>query len=304
MKNLKFTLFLLSVVLAVNFSKAQSIDEGKKFLYYEKYISAKNVFQQLLNTNPNNEEAIYWLGQTLIAPDEDKDLAGAKAVYQKGLAVNPNSPLLNAGLGHVELLEGKTQEARNHFETALSLSSGRNITVLDAVGFANGDFDSKAGDAAYAVEKLQQATSIKAFKDTWVLTDLGDAYRKLQDGGKAQGAYEAALAIDPKFARAKYRIGRIYQSQGESQRDIFLRYYDEAIALDPNYTSVYWTLYQYFYTTDVPKSAQYLEKYLTAKGADEPNSCFLRAQIKYAQGLFGEAISASDNCIAASATPY
>ncbi len=304
MKNLKFTLFLLSVVLAVNFSKAQSIEEGKKFLYYEKYISAKNVFQQLLNANPNNEEAIYWLGQTLIAPDEDKDLAGAKAIYQKGLAVNPNSPLLNAGMGHVELLEGKTQEARNHFETALSLSSGRNIVVLDAVGFANGDFDSKFGDAKYAVEKLQQATNIKAFRDAGVLTDLGDAYRKLQDGGTAQRTYEAALAIDPKYARAKFRIGRIYQSQGESQRDIFLRYYDETIAMDPNYTRVYWTLYQYFYETDVTKSAQYLEKYLTAKGSDETNSCFLRAQMKYAQGLFAEAITASDNCIAASATPY
>jgi tetratricopeptide (TPR) repeat protein len=304
MKNLKFTLFLLSVVLAVNFSKAQSIEEGKKFLYYEKYISAKNVFQQLLNTNPNNEEAIYWLGQTLIAPDEDKDIAGARAVYQKAFAANSNSPLLNAGMGHIELLEGKTQEARNHFETAISLSSGKNIMVLDAIGFANGDFDSKSGDATFAVEKLQQATSQKGFKDPRIMTDLGDAYRKLQDGGTAQRTYEAALGIDPKYARAKFRIGRIYQSQGESQREIFLRYYDETIALDPDYTRVYWTLYQYFYETDVTKSAQYLEKYLTAKGSDEPNSCFLRAQIKYAQGLFAEAITACDNCIAASATPY
>jgi len=304
MKNLKFTLFLLSVVLAVNFSKAQSIEDGKKFLYYEKYISAKNVFQQLLNANPNNEEAAYWLGQALLAPDENKDLAVAKEVYRKALESNNNSALLNAGMGHIELHEGKIQEARNHFETAISLSKGKSIDVLDAIGSANGDFDSKSGDAGYAVEKLVQATNIKGFKDPGVLTNLGDAYRKLGDGGKAQQSYEAALAVDPKYARAKYRIGRIYQSQGESQREIFLRYYNEAIALDPNYTGVYWTLYQYFYETDVPKSAQYLEKYLTAKGSDEPNSCFLRAQMKYAQGLFAEAITACDNCIAASATPY
>ncbi len=304
MKNLKFTLFLLSIVLAVNFSKAQGIEDGKKFLYYEKYISAKNVFQQLLNANANNDEAAYWLGQTFIAPREDKDIAGAKAVYQKALAANSNSALLNAGLGHVALLEGKLQEARNHFETAISLSSGKNILVLDAVGFANGDFDSKSGDAAYAVEKLVQATTQKGFKDARILTDLGDAYRKIGDGGTAQRTYEAALVTDPKYARAKFRIGRIYQSQGETQRDIYLKYYEEAIALDPNYTPVYFYLYQYYYETDVVKSAMYLDKYIAAKGSDETNACFLHAQMKYAQGSFAEAVSACDNCIAASSTPY
>lgn len=304
MKKLKFTLILLSSLMVVRPVNAQSIDDGKKFLYYEKFISAKNAFQGLLNANPANEEAAYWLGQTLIAPDEDKDIAGARAIYAKGLAANPNSALLNAGMGHVELLEGKTQEARNHFETAISLSKGKSIDVLDAVGFANGDFDSKLGDGAYAVEKLQQAINIKGFKDARVMTDLGDAYRKAGDGGSAQRTYEAALGIDSRYARAKYRIGRIYQSQGETQRDIFLRYYDEAIALDPNYTTMYWKLYQYFYETDVTKSAQYLDKYLAAKGSDELNACFLHAQMKYAQGLFAETITACDNCIAASPAPY
>ena len=304
MKNLKFTLLLLSSFLAANFSHAQTIEDGKKFLYYEKFISAKNVFQQLLNANANNDEAAYWLGQTLIAPNEDKDIAGAKAVYQKGLSANGNSALLNAGMGHVELLEGKTQEARNHFETAISLSGGKNIDVLDAVGFANGDFDSKFGDAAYAVEKLQQATKLKGFKDVRVMTDLGDAYRKLGDGGSAQLSYEAALKMDPSYARAKFRIGRIYQSQGRSQEAIYLQYYNDAIALDANYSPVYFYLYQYFYETDVVKSAMYLDKYLKAKGSDEPLACFLTAQMKYAQGLFAETITAADNCINAGGTVY
>lgn len=304
MKKLKFTLILLSSLMTVGLVNAQGIEEGKRFLYYEKFISAKNVFQGLLGANPANEEAAYWLGQTLLAPDEDKDLAGARSVYAKALAANPNSALLNAGMGHVELLEGKTQEARNHFETAISLSKGKSIEVLDAVGFANGDFDSKLGDGAYAVEKLQQATSIKGFKDARILTDLGDAYRKVGDGGSAQRTYEAALAIDPRYARAKYRIGRIYQSQGETQKDIFLGYYNEAIALDPAYTRVYFTLHQYYYETDVVKSAEYLNKYLASKGSDETNACFLQAQMKYAQGLFAETVTAANSCIASTPNPY
>ncbi|MBK9483808.1 MAG: hypothetical protein IPO01_00855 [Chitinophagaceae bacterium] len=115
MKNLKFTLILLTGLLAANFSNAQTIEDGKKFLYYEKFISAKNVFQQLVTANANNEEAIYWLGQTLIAPDEDKDITGAKAVYQTALALNPNSALINAGMGHIELLEGKNPAGPQSF---------------------------------------------------------------------------------------------------------------------------------------------------------------------------------------------
>jgi lipopolysaccharide biosynthesis regulator YciM len=304
MKNLKFTIILVTGLLLANFSKAQSIEDGKKFLYYEKFISAKNVFQQLVTANPASDEAVYWLGQTLIAPNEDKDIEGAKAIYQKGLAANANSALLNAGMGHIELLEGKTQQARSHFESAISLSGGKNIMVLDAIGFANGDFDSKFGDGAYAIEKLQQATNSKGFKDARIMTDLGDAFRKVQDGGSAQRSYEAALAIDPKYARAKFRIGRIYQSQGRSQEPIYLQYYNDAIALDPNYSPVYFYLHQYFYETDVVKSAAYLDKYLAAKGSDEPNACFLSAQMKFAQGLFAEAITSSENCVAASPNPY
>ncbi len=304
MKNLKFTLILLGSFLMINYANAQSIDEGKKFMYYEKFISAKNVFQQLLTADPNNDEAAYWLGQSLIAPDEDKDIDGAKAVYVKALQTKPGSALLNAGLGHVELLEGKTADARNHFESAISLSNGKDINVLDAVGFANGDFDSKMGDAAYAVEKLKQATETKRFKDAKIMTDLGDAYRKLGDGGSAQRTYEEALKMDPSYARAMFRIGRIYQSQGRGQEAIYLKYYNDAIALDPNYTRVYFILYQYFYETDVVKSAAYLDKYLAAKGSDELNSCFLTAQMKFAQGLFAEAYTSSENCIAASPAPY
>lgn len=305
MKKLKFTLILIVGVLSINISFAQSLEEGQKMMYYEKFISAKNMFQQLVTANPADDEAAYWLGQALIGPEEDKDIAGARAVYQNGLNANPNSALLNAGMGHVELLEGKTQQARNHFETAISLSDKKNVVaVLDAVGVANGDFDSKLGDAAYAVEKLTQATNTRKFKDAKVMTDLGDAYRKLGNGGEAQTAYEEALKMDPGYARAKFRIGRIYQSQGFAQEAIYLQYYNEAIALDPNYTRVYWILYQYFYETNVVKSAGYLDKYLGAKGADETNACFLNAQMKFAQGLFAESIASSENCIAASTTPY
>lgn len=299
MNKSKIGVLVFVALLFGNITKAQTLEEGRKQLYYEKFISAKSTFEKLLAANPNNVDAAYWLGQTLVADNENKDIAGAKALYLKTLAANSNSALLTAGVGHMELLEGKTADARNRFETAISLSGGKNAAVLNAVGFANADFDSKLGDANYAIDKLKQATVLKGMKDPDVWTNLGDAYRKIQDGGEAQTAYEKALSFDAKYARARYRIGRIFQTQGQQQEEIYMKHYNEAIALDPSYCPVYFTLQQYYYSINVNKSADYLEKYLGCKGADEPNACYLRTALKAAQGQYQAAIDKGKDCIAA-----
>ncbi|HTB51234.1 MAG TPA: tetratricopeptide repeat protein [Ferruginibacter sp.] len=291
---------LLSVLFISTIGKAQSIDEGKKLFYYEKYISAKEVFSKLIAANPNDIDAAYWLGQSEIQLD---DTASAEALYQKTLMTNSNSPLLIAGLGHIELLQGNIPDAHNRFETAISLSNNKNAAVLNAIGFAN--VDVKGGDANYAIEKLTLATTLKGgSKDPDVFCNLGDAYKKIGDGGNAQLAYQGALAIQHNYARASFRIGKIYQTQGYGQRDIYMKYYNDAVTEDPNYSPVYYNFYDYYYTTDVTQSAAYLEKYLNLKGIDEPNACYYRASMKYAQGLFKDAITQSDNCIGASATPF
>jgi tetratricopeptide (TPR) repeat protein len=275
---------------------AQSLEEGKKFMYYERYKSAKDVFQKLVDANANNTDAVYWLGQAMILSEENSDVAGAKALYQKTLMNNSNSALLLAGMGHIELLEGKQQDARNRFETAISISQGKNKDVLNAVGFAN--IQAEKGDANYAVEKLTQATALKKMTDPDVWANLGDAYRKLTQGGPAQNAYEKALEFNPNYARSSYRIGKIYVSQGPTQKDIYERYFNEAIAKDPAYAPVYRELYQIYYTTNVTKSAENLEKYLANSDTDPRKDCYYRASMKYAQGLFAEAVSVGNGCIA------
>lgn len=294
-------IFFLATILFAGTTLAQSIDDGKKFMYYERFKSAKEVFEKLISANPNDEEAIYYLGQAEIGLE---NLPAAKSLYQSRLAAAPNSPLVLAGMGHVELLEGKTQDARNRFETAISLSQGKSIPVLNAVGYANANPESKNGDAAYAIEKLKLATQVKKFKDPEVYANLGDAYRKFADGGNAVLSYQAALAIDPNYSRALYRMGKVYQTQGVAQEPIYLKYFEDALAKDPKYGPVYENYYVYYYETNVSKSAEYLEKWLQ-NADDDPKACNYRASMKYAQGFFNEAVNKADECIAAQGTnPY
>jgi Flp pilus assembly protein TadD len=145
----KSAIFLFTVLFTLS-AFAQSVQEGLNHLYAERYTSAKAVFDKMLASNPNNLDAVYWQGQTLIEQD---DVAAARALYEKTLASNGNAPLLLTGMGHVELLEGKTAEARQRFESAISLSRGKkgdDPNVLNAIGRAN--VDAKGGDINYAIE--------------------------------------------------------------------------------------------------------------------------------------------------------
>jgi Tfp pilus assembly protein PilF len=206
-------------------------------------------------------------------------------------------------MGNIELREGKTQDARNRFETALSLSQNKDLEVLAAVGMANSDFDNKFADPAYAIEKLKIATTLKKFKEPAVYIYMGDAYKIMLDGGNAQLSYQSALNIDPKYARALYRIGKIYQTQGYGQEEIYMKYFNDAIEKDPAFAPVYKNLSDLYYNIDVTKSAGYLDKYLS-NADDDPKNCYYRASMKYAQGLFKEAIELASQCIAAGTTPY
>lgn len=277
----KISLSLVAIVMGLSLAFAQSVEQGRKFFYYERYKSAKETFEKVLASNPNDINAVYWLGQTLI---EQKDSVSAKALYQRALSSNGNAPLLLVGMGHVELLEGKTNDARQRFETALSLTKSRDIGVLNAIGRANAL--AKNGDANYAIEKLTLATQVKGFNDPYTYLMLGDAYRKNIDGGGAVTAYNKAFALDNKLAAAQYKIGKVYLTQ--NNKEYFLPAFERALEIDPAYTPASYELFYYWYFRDVNKAEQYLNQY-TANFDPGPEVEYLKTDFRYAKGDFAGA---------------
>jgi tetratricopeptide (TPR) repeat protein len=287
--NLRIGLLVAGVVGLCNIAFAQTVEQGKKFLYYQRYKSANDVFDKILAGNPNNIDAIYWKGQTLLS---QHDSAAAGDLYSKALQTNGNAPLLLAGMGGVELRTGKA-DAKQRFETAISLTKGKDINVLNAV--ADNNIDARSGDAQYAIEKLTQATQIKNFNnpDTWLL--MGDAYRKLIDGGNAVQSYQKALTLDPKLAEAKFKIGKIYETQHNT--DFFLPAYQDAVQMDPNYAPAFYALYNYYFSIgDVAKTTDYLNKYKAVTDAT-PELDYDVTALLFVGKKFDEAISASKSAI-------
>jgi len=293
----RFRLLASTLVLSLSLA-AQSVPEARKLLYYERFQSARDMLQKLVAANPADADAVYWLAQaefSLYNP------AAAKAVLQKGLeGANAAHPLLLAGIGQAELSEGKKDDARQRFETALSLSKGKDIAVIAAIGRANLE---KSGDAAYGIEKLKMATAIydaqkKGSKAPEVFILLGDSYRKLMDGGNAVTSYENALLADPKHAAAKYKIAKVYLTQGNEQREIFLKNFEESVALDAAYAPAYYDLYVFFFSRDVYKSTAYFNQYKS--NADSgPALDYEEASLLYASSEFDKAIEKAQQLLSA-----
>ena len=281
-------IFSLSLFFGIGISSAQTIQDGKKLLLQQRYQSAKSTMEKVVAAGPTNPESIYWMAQVLF---EMKDISGAKEVLRKGMeGANGSNPLLLVAMGQAELAEKKVNDARQRFETAVSLTKGKDIAVLVAIGKANLE---EAGDPAYGIEKIKAATLIKNFKDAMAHVYMGDLYRKMMDGGGAVSSYENALLVDPKLAIAKYKIGKVYLTQGNEQKDIFLTKFNDAITDDPSFSPAIYDLYVYYFMRDVNKASQYFNQYKLNADAG-PALDYEEASLQFAAGDFNNAITKAD----------
>ncbi len=294
--------FLVAGLFAISTLQAQSIKDGVKDLYAERYKSAKATFEKLLASNPNNIEAIYWLGQTHI---EMGDTTDAKNVYSKALLSSANAPLIIVGMGHVELMENKMSEARQRFEAAITMSRSRkgdDPDILNAVGRAITNTynakEKKGGDINYAVEKLEIAAQ-RDPKNADILLNLGNAYRKAKPGeagGQAFQSYTKATQVDPSFAPPYYRMAQLFNSQ--RNWDLYEKYLNDAVEKDPRFAPAYYDLYYHkLMRLDFATAEQYAQKFISSSDPD-PENDYIRVQTLWAKKDFDGAIAGAKNIIA------
>lgn len=288
---------LMTLLSAVLFTStlllAQTVEEARKSLYHGKTTSAKQAFEKIAAGNQKDAEAIYWLGQTYLAMDS---IGGARQVYQNALNGGLNDPLIWVGMGHLELLEGKKDAARQRFDAAITETTKRkkeNPVILNAIGRANADGAANIGDPAYAIEKLKRAVELDPENKSEQLEDiyinLGINYLKLgpDQGGNAYEAFNNALRIDPINAKAKFRLGKIFQSQNNVEK--YLGYFAGAVEGDPAYTPAYLELYDYYKNRDVNKAGEYLEKYI-ANSDKDCNADYVYADYLFRSGKYQESL--------------
>jgi Flp pilus assembly protein TadD len=276
--------------------------EGIRLLNYEKNKSARETFQKLVDASPQDPQAIYWLGQALLATDggepSKEQIASTKALYQKGLGSIGSDPWLVTGMGHIELLErGDINSAKQKFEQAITASTetkgkskGKaNPAILNAIGRANAKVGSGLGDNLYAIDKLNQAGQLD-LTNADIYINKAVNYLKMggENGGEAVKAYQEAVTRDPKSALAYYKIGKVYQSQ--NNKELFEQNFDNAITADPTCPLPYFAYYLYYANKDVNKAKDYLDKYV-ANSDKDPKTDYFVADYLFRAGKNDESLA-------------
>ncbi len=275
----KLILSFFSILSVGAFVKAQNVNDGIKFINYQRWTSAKQTLQKAVAANPKDPSAIYWLGQAYIG---NKQVDSAKIVYQNALTAGVNDPWIWIGSGEVEVLQGgDINSAKQKFEQAITATTktkgrdkGPNPDILNAVGRAMAAGSSTQGDPNYGIDKLKQAAAIDQ-KNPDIYINMGLCYRKLggDQGGQAFEAFRQATVIAPQDPRAYYLIGKIYESQ--RNKESMDEWFSKAVSADATFAPVYIEYFNYYKETDVNTAKGYLDKWIANADKDCESNYFV-----------------------------
>ncbi len=250
MKKIIFIPLLLIVFSAFT----QDLNNAEDLLYYKKFESAADLLNQILKNDPDNTEAWYLLSEV---KDSDREIDFRNS-FQNAPASVKDNPYFLIVTGKILLDESKKLEAEKYFEQALEKTKYKKPEILLAI--AKIQIATENGDANKAIDLLNRA--IKRDKHNPALyTELGKAYRKLNNGTEAFKAFRQAIEADKNFAEAYYLTGMIFRTQNNS--DLYLEYFNKAIQVDAKYAPAYYQLYYHYYFRNVNTAKEYLEKYIS-----------------------------------------
>ena len=304
MKRILFS--LMAVAASVTFAVAQTMEEGIQAVYYSKFNTANNTFKQIVAKEPGNTKAIYWLGQTLIQnialPDGPQQ---ARSLYQQALASNPTDPWLLVGMANTDYLVANDKNAaKQKMEQAIqtveskSKRKEKNQNLADiytAIGRASSQGDGDQGDPAFVIPLLEKALELDVNNsDAGIYLGMNYLKQGGENGGKAYQAYNTAFTRKPNYALAPYRIGVMYQSQGNYTA--MNEWYQKAIEADPTFAAPYLTYFEYFREHDVNKAKGFLDNFVAVA---EP-SChtkYFQADFSYVSGNYHDAVNQANQML-------
>jgi len=289
---------IVALLCVANGVMAQSVEDGLKDMYYGKYKSAKETFEKVAAAKPD-ERAYYYMGIAELSL-ENKD--GAAAAFQKGLQAIPNSPLLQVGMGRIDLINNNAAAAKQKFEAAATATQGRNGDVARAIADANSSV--KGGDHGYALSTMEKLLNNEGRKKKEQYTataadyiELGDAYRVLggENGGKAISTYDKALELEPNNAEAIMKQGLVNYNAKLLQEAV--NDWTKATNTDPKYAPAFFELFEFYITPKKnqlswDKAAEYLQKYMeVGDPADKLKNEYYLAAISFYKKDYDAAIN-------------
>ena len=149
----------------------------------------------------------------------------SESLWNRTLAITPESYIAHCNLGIALAAGGRTDEAIQHFDTALQLNpkDGKTLNNLGKVMTSQGKWPDATHD-------FQAALDLDP-RDAMALNNMGVALAAQHQFQAAVGHYEKALDLQPEFAEAEYNLGNARVAEG--QLDEAIHCYEQTLKLDP-----------------------------------------------------------------------
>jgi tetratricopeptide (TPR) repeat protein len=282
MKKICIIVFLISTGYGLY---AQSLQEAKTRMYYQRYNSASGILRNVIKNDPRNTEAWYLLTRCYL---KDTDITSFWDSIPDVPDDLKNSPYIECAKGDVLLRQGKKDSAALYFNAALSQSRQKDPAILLAIAIAHIRADS--GNASYALDLLSKAIRMDK-KNPALYIEQGNAYRRLKNGTEAYKCYASAIDLNKSLAEAYYRLGNLFIAQNNPE--MYLKYFQQAVAADSAYAPAWYALYYHYYFKDPKQAILYLDRYVAASDADPVND-YRKTDLLYLSKNYPDAIRDAD----------
>lgn len=191
-------------------------------------VLARKLYQELLNSEPNNFDCLHMLGVICL---EDNELDDAIKFLKSAASVNGNDAGVFNNLGLVMHEKKSFDEALCHFDKAIILNAQY------AEAFSNKALALNAlGKSEEAVHALNNAIAL-APEHAYFHNNLGLVYADLGRRQLALDCYSTAIKLSASYANAFFNRGNVFASIESYQ--LAINDYDAALSFDPKNAAIH-----------------------------------------------------------------
>jgi len=296
-KKIISVIFTIAVLCSTNLLAQPSDPEVLKARAYttsEQFDSAKDAFEALLKSQPNNGDVYFYYGENYLIEyfsdtvytSKTGAINEAEKLFKKAIEVDPDNTAGYVGMGKISLMKNDEASADKYFAEAQAkfpsktnktstIQPDKQARTLAKIAEAYIIVQRKK-NVAKALELLAKAVELDP-KNPEIYLIYGDAYLENNDGSNAISQYKMAQELNPQSPSAKLRLGNLWIRARNYTEAI--DYYKEAIEIDPNFAPAYLELgVLYSKANQLELSGQNFKKYLDI-------STNISAKIKYVNVL-------------------
>ncbi|MGC4038359.1 MAG: hypothetical protein QM764_20515 [Chitinophagaceae bacterium] len=281
-------LLLIIFLVTGNYVNAQSLELGKKQLYYGRLVSAVASFREAIRQDPQNGEGWFNLVKAYFLLGQPGK--GCDTLLKAPVTVSED-PFFRVAEGLRFLHNNSRDQAISYFDNILKAAGKRSVELIPAIAWIQ--INSPEGDADYAIGRIQSVMKKKRHNPE-LLVLLGDAWRKKANGSEAFKAYQEAVNEDPAYAAAYFKMGQIFLSQ--KNVPVYTDYFQKAVTADPEFSPAWYRLYIYQFSRNPDKAMSCYANYL--QNADySVQNIYDMTDLLYLTGQYDSAISHANSIL-------